>query len=82
VTELSDFGCKVDVFDPWASPEDVKEEYDITLTSTLAESYDAIILAVAHEQFKTMNIKALCNGHGILYDIKGLLPKEVVDGRL
>jgi len=82
VTELTDFGCKVDVFDPWASPEDVKEEYDITLTSTLAESYDAIILAVAHEQFKTMNIKALCNGHGILYDIKGLLPKEIVDGRL
>jgi len=82
VTELTDFGCKVDVFDPWASPEDVKEEYDITLISTLAESYDAIILAVAHEQFKTMNIKALCNGHGVLYDIKGLLPKEIVDGRL
>jgi UDP-N-acetyl-D-galactosamine dehydrogenase len=82
LTELTDFGCNVDVFDPWASPEYVKEEYDITLISTLAESYDAIILAVAHEQFKTMNIKALCNGHGILYDIKGLLPKEVVDGRL
>ena len=82
VTELTDFGCRVDVFDPWASPTDVKEEYNITLINTLAESYDAVILAVAHEQFKTMNIKALCNGHGILYDIKGLLPKEVVDGRL
>lgn len=82
VTELTDFGCKVEVYDPWASPEEVKAEYDITLTPILAESYDAIVLAVSHEQFKTMNIKALCNKHGVLFDIKGLLPKDIVDGRL
>jgi UDP-N-acetyl-D-galactosamine dehydrogenase len=82
VTELTDFGCNVEVYDPWASPEEVKDEYGITLTPTLHESYDAIVLAVAHNQFKTMNIKALCNSNGVLYDIKGLLPKEMVDGRL
>ena len=82
VTELTDFGCKVEVYDPWANPEEVKKEYGITLSPTLSDSYDAIILAVAHDKFKTIDIKALCNGHGILYDIKGLLPKEIVDGRL
>jgi UDP-N-acetyl-D-glucosamine/UDP-N-acetyl-D-galactosamine dehydrogenase len=81
-TELNDFGCKVDVYDPWADEEEVKKEYGITLSLKLAESYDAIILAVAHDQFKTMNIKPLCNGHGILYDIKGILPLKLVDGRL
>jgi UDP-N-acetyl-D-galactosamine dehydrogenase len=82
VTELTDFGCKVVVYDPWASAEEVKNEYGISLIQTLSQSYDGIVLAVAHEQFKTMNIKSLCNGHGVLYDIKGLLPKEIVDGRL
>ena len=82
VTELTDFGCKVEVYDPWANPEDVEKEYHITLSHTLAESYDAIILAVAHDKFKSINIKALCNAKGILYDIKGLLPKEIVHGRL
>lgn len=82
VTELTDFGCKVEVYDPWASPAEVKDEYGIALTSTLHESYDAIILAVAHDQFKTMDIKMLCNGHGVLYDTKGLLSKEIVEGRL
>lgn len=81
-TELKEFGCKVDIYDPWANAEEVQNEYSITLSAKLAESYDAIILAVAHEQFKAMNIKNLCNGHGILYDIKGLLPLELVDGRL
>ncbi len=82
VTELTDFGCKVEVYDPWASPAEVEDEYGVKLISKLSDSYDGIVLAVAHDQFKTMNIKALCNGHGVLYDIKGLLPREIVDGRL
>ena len=82
VTELIDFGCQVGVYDPWASAEEVKNEYGITLRSALAGCYDAVVLDVAHEQFKTMNIKALCNGHGVLYDIKGILSKDIVDGRL
>lgn len=82
ISELKDFGCNVEVYDPWANSFEVKEEYGITLSPTFSESYDAIVLAVSHEQFKTMNIKALCNRQGILYDIKGLLPKDLVDGRL
>ena len=82
VTELTDFGCQVEVYDPWANSEEVKKEYGITLSPTLSDNYDSIILAVAHDKFKTIDIKALCNGHGILYDIKGLLSKEIVDGRL
>ena len=82
VTELTDFGCKVEVYDPLANPEEVKKEFGIALSPTLSGSYDSVVLAVAHDQFKTLNIKTLCNGHGILYDIKDLLPKEIVDGRL
>jgi UDP-N-acetyl-D-galactosamine dehydrogenase len=82
VTELTDFGCTVEVYDPWANFEEVKHEYGISLISNPSGSYDAVILAVSHEQFKTMDIKSLSNGHGVIYDIKGLLPKELVDGRL
>jgi UDP-N-acetyl-D-galactosamine dehydrogenase len=82
ITELSDFGCTVDVYDPWAIPKEVNNEYGISLVSKLADNYDAIILGVSHEQFKTMDIKSLNSDRGILYDIKGLLPREIVDGRL
>lgn len=82
VSELTDFGCLVEVYDPWASVEEVKNEYGITLIQKLSISYDAIVLAVAHDQFANINIEGLKNGHGILYDIKGFLPKETVDGRL
>lgn len=82
ITELKDFGCNVEVYDPWANSLEVKKDCGITLSSTFSVGYDAIILAVSHEQFKTMNIKALCNEQGIIYDIKGLLPKDLINGRL
>lgn len=82
MTELSDFGCKVEVYDPWADPKEVEKEYGIALCPTLSDNYDAIVLTVAHKQFKSINFKALCNLHGIIYDIKGLLPKEIINGRL
>lgn len=82
VTELTDFGCNVDVYDPWANIEEVKEEYGISLISKLSNNYDAIVLAVSHDQFKKIDIKSLRNDHSIIYDIKGFLPKEMVDGRL
>ena len=82
MTELTNFCCKVEVYDPWANAGEVENEFDIALSSALAGSYDVIILAVAHEQFKSMNIKAPCNGSGVLYDIKGIIPKDFVAGIL
>ena len=83
IRELQDFGCAVDVYDPWADAEEVKAEYDLKLLSDIASdlhTYDAIVLAVAHEQFGQLNLEK--SGEQVIYDIKGLLDKENVDGRL
>jgi len=82
VTELQDFGCKVAVYDPWAAPLEVYDEYRVQLVPELDKGYDAIVLAVAHNQFMKLDFNALRNGNGVIYDIKSLLPKDLVDGRL
>ena len=87
VDELKAFGCEVDIYDPWASKEEVKREYGIktmdTNTDIYSKTYDAIILAVSHEQFLKLDYKKLVNGNNtVIFDIKGVLPKEIVDGRL
>jgi len=82
VTELQDFGCKVAVYDPWAAPLEVFDEYGVQLVPELDKGYDAVVLAVAHDQFMKLDFNALKNGHGVIYDIKSILPKELVEGRL
>ena len=82
VNELQDFGCKVAVYDPWAAADEVFDEYGVQLVPELDKGYDAVVLAVAHDQFMKLDFKALRNGQGVLYDIKSLLTKELVDGRL
>jgi UDP-N-acetyl-D-galactosamine dehydrogenase len=83
IKELNEFGCHVDVYDPWADPEEVKREYGIDMLNTLDEAldnYDGIVLAVAHDQFKEMAIEK--NDRQIVYDIKGILERSKVDDRL
>ncbi|MCU7806998.1 MAG: Vi polysaccharide biosynthesis UDP-N-acetylglucosamine C-6 dehydrogenase TviB [Candidatus Thiodiazotropha sp. (ex Semelilucina semeliformis)] len=86
VAELEDYGASVDVYDPWVSVEEAEHEYGIAPVKSLDNNtYDAVILAVAHEEFVEMGaekIRALCKPEGILYDVKNILPKESVDGRL
>ncbi len=83
IEELNSFGCNVDVYDPWANKAEVQEEYGIDLKSELdRKDYDAVVVAVAHNEFKDMDINSLRNGTGVLYDIKAIVDKEVVDGRL
>lgn len=83
---LREFGCNVDVFDPWAKPEDVKKYYGLDTVQDVAllpkNNYDAIVLAVSHREFLELNLDSYKNGNAIVYDIKGLLPKELVDARL
>jgi len=84
IKELQSFGTQVTVFDPWANPEEVMHEYGLTTTDRLpepVEGYDAIVLTVAHQEFLSLNLQALLNSKGIIYDVKGVL-KESVDGRL
>ncbi len=86
IEELNTFGCKVAVYDPWANPDEVKNEYGIGLTpeaDLFSTHFDAIVLAVSHNQFLKLDLKKLVNGNSaVIFDIKGVLPRELVDGRL
>jgi len=82
--ELRDFAMEVDIYDPWASKEEVKREYGIEMIDSVEnmEQYSAIILAVAHDQFKELNFTQIKSKGIVVYDVKSILPKELVDGRL
>ena len=86
VAELKDYDVQADVFDPWVDVEEAQREYAITpISQPEAATYDAIILAVGHQQFKDMGaaeIRALGKSEHILYDLKYLLPAEESDLRL
>jgi len=75
INELQEFGCDVDVYDPWADITEVQNEYDLSLLSkekTLDFSdYAGIVLAVAHDEYKTLDIKP--NQQQVVYDIKSVL---------
>jgi UDP-N-acetyl-D-galactosamine dehydrogenase len=86
VTELKDYNCDVDVFDPWINHQEAQELYGITPIIALEpKAYDAIIIAVAHRYFKEMSakeIRALGKPVSILYDLKYILKAEESDLRL
>ena len=86
IDELSACNANVDVYDPWVSAEQAGHEFGLKLTTSLTDNiYDAVIVAVAHEQFAEMGvdtIRSLMRDQGILYDIKYLFPADQVDGRL
>ena len=87
VHEFETFGARVDVHDPWADAAEAKREYGFDLLNEAPQAgrYDAIVIAVAHDQFKTMGIerlRSLGNASAVVYDIKGMFPKDQVDGRL
>ena len=83
ITELKSWGLRVDVYDPWASPEEVEREYGIqTLKERPSGKYQAIVLAVAHTDFAALSYDNLLDNPGIIYDVKGFLPVDRIDGRL
>jgi len=85
VKELADYGCRVDVYDPWAASDDVKHEYGFPLVGEdvlRAGGYDAVVLAVAHDKFKALDVTGFKNEHGVIYDVKSFLDRALVDGRL
>jgi len=85
IREFQTYHVNVDVFDPWASEEEVKKEYNLDLiveASNLKSNYDAIILAVSHREFLTLEVVDLKSETGVVFDVKSLLPKQIVDARL
>ena len=80
--ELQSYDIDAQIYDPWANAEEVRKEYGIELVKEPDGDYDAVILAVAHEQFLKMDVRSLTRNGGVVYDVKSILPKESVDGRL
>jgi UDP-N-acetyl-D-glucosamine/UDP-N-acetyl-D-galactosamine dehydrogenase len=81
--ELLTYNANVDIYDPWASKEEVNQEYGIDVVNDLPnKKYDAIVLTVAHNEFKDINIKSLLEVDSVLYDVKGFFDKGMVDARL
>ncbi len=86
IAELSKYNCAVDVYDPWVSVEEARHEYGLELLAQPPQAaYDAVVLTVAHRQFRDAGpaaIRAWLKPHGVLYDVKHVLPKDSVDARL
>lgn len=82
ISALKEYSVEVDIYDPWASPEEVKHEYGLNVTNTQPEEkYNAIILGVAHNEFKNLNYEVLKADNGVVYDVKGVLG-ELADSKL
>ena len=79
---LKGFNMDVDVYDPWADQEEVKEEYNISTIQKLGTNYDAIVHVVSHKEFLDLDLKKLKSNKGIVYDVKGNLAINNVNGRL
>jgi len=83
---LTEYTQNITVFDPWADPDRVEKEYGISVVSeelkVKNEKFDAVILAVAHDQFKDLDVQKLVKPNGVVYDVKGVLPRDIIDSRL
>ena len=86
VRSLQEFGCKVDIYDPWADPAEVRKCYGFDAVNDFsllnAAEYDAVVAAVAHRQFAALDWSAFSKPHRVIFDVKGFLPTDVIDGRL
>ena len=86
-TTLKEYTDDITIYDPWAIPEKVKKEYGVTLINgdmtCLKAQFNVVILAVAHREFLSLNMSDfLVEDNGVVYDVKGVLNREVIDGRL
>lgn len=80
---LKEYNLNITVYDPWANPEIVRREYGIEVTDQLpAEKYDAAILAVAHHKFEGLDVPSMLKFNHVIFDVKGFLNRQIIDGRL
>lgn len=83
VRTLREYDLDITIYDPWANPAIAKREYGVDVSNTLPrERFDAVILAVAHKAFDSLDVAALRKPASVLFDVKGVLPKSDIDGRL
>ncbi|MEE0910750.1 MAG: nucleotide sugar dehydrogenase, partial [Bacteroidales bacterium] len=80
---LQEYTDNITVYDPWAKEAEVEHEYGIKTTKVLpGGKFDAVILAVAHKEFERLDIASMLEKVGVVYDVKGVLPRDIVDDRL
>ena len=83
IKALNDYGMKVSIYDPWAEPKEVMHEYGLEITNKLpTKQFEAVVFGVAHNEFLKLDFENLLNENGVLYDAKGILEGEMVDGKL
>lgn len=80
--DLKSFGLNVDIYDPYADPKEVYAEFGINLLDKIDKNYELIVLAVSHENFLSLDFKKLKKQDSIIFDIKSVLDKSIVDSRL
>ena len=80
--ELKSYNLNVDIFDPWANPTEVENELGVKLVKEINIKYQAIILVVSHNEFLNLNLRSHLVKNGALFDVKGVLDKEIIDSRL
>lgn len=83
---LSEYTSNIVVYDPWANPDSVKNEFGISIETSDVESFkgvfNAVILTVAHNEFRNINLRSFLDNDGVVYDVKSIAPIEQIDGRL
>lgn len=83
IKALNDYGIDVSVYDPWANPAEVAHEYQLKTHNELPrETFDVIVLGVAHKEFAHLNLEKLKNKNAVVYDVKGVLDVNTIDGKL
>lgn len=83
VKTLKEYSIDVTIYDTWANPEIAKHEYGVEVLNELPEGiFDGVVLAVAHKEFESLSLRSIINGKSVVYDVKGVLEEEIVDGRL
>ena len=79
---LSQYGMQVDVYDPWADSTEVEQEYGIQMISDISIEYDVIVHVVAHKKYEELDFESIKKDKAVIYDVKGSLPKELINKRL
>ena len=83
ITALKGYGVNMTIFDPWANKDEVKKEYQLESTQEKpSDSFDAVVLTVAHKEFLALDFESITNKRHIIYDVKNILPASIKDGGL
>ncbi|MBW7952855.1 MAG: Vi polysaccharide biosynthesis UDP-N-acetylglucosamine C-6 dehydrogenase TviB, partial [Chitinophagaceae bacterium] len=80
--ELKQYGMKVDIYDPHANNDEVHEEFGINIIDAINSKYNALILAVSHNEFINIDVKKITEKDAVIFDTKAFLDREIVDARL